>query len=149
MNEGVFFVVEPILPQWLSIFDLKILLISLVWAFFWILIFELFLNYKKIKHEKKEVEKIKKNAHQIPKIDEENFEKKLFLLLQQFVSVKFMPKNTFAHTYLDITKYCDNEKILQIYRILENSIFQKEKFSQDTRIKILQDIQKIITKNSN
>lgn len=55
-----------------------------------------------------------------------------------------MPENSFAHTISDIAKYCNNEKILELYSFLEKSLYQKKSFSDIAKTKIHNDLQKII-----
>lgn len=140
MNEGVFFVVEPVSGP--SIFILENIFLALGAS---ILIFLIFFVFKKIqKKSSKNIPKRKKISYILPEISEKNFWEKSFLLLQKFVSEKYMPENSFAHTISDIAKYCNNEKILELYSFLEKSLYQKKSFSDIAKTKIHNDLQKII-----
>ncbi|MBB1554487.1 hypothetical protein HG442_003720 [Candidatus Gracilibacteria bacterium] len=140
MNEGVFFVVEPVSGP--SIFILKNIFLALGAS---ILIFLIFFVFKKIqKKSSKNIPKRKKTSYILPEISEKNFGEKSFLLLQKFVSEKYMPENSFSHTISDIAKYCNNKRILELYNLLEKSLYQKKLFSDIEKTKIHNDLQKII-----
>ena len=55
-----------------------------------------------------------------------------------------MPKNGFAHTYKDIAKYCNNKKILQFYKSLEENIFQNMPLGNTKKEEVLKELHEII-----
>lgn len=68
--------------------------------------------------------------------------------MQNFVKEKYLPKNTPAHTYQDIAKYCNNEKIREIYKELEIIIFQKKELTTEQKIFFKNSISEIINQKS-
>lgn len=143
MNEGVFFVVEPVSGP--PVFILENILFALGASIFVFLIF--FVRKKVGKTPRNNISKEKKSVYILPEISENYFVEKSFLLLQKFVSEKYIPENSFAHTISDIAKYCNNKRILGLYNLLEKSLYQKKLFSDIEKTKIHNDLQKIIFYN--
>lgn len=141
MNDSVFFVVEPI--SWQNPFSFSHFIIAIICSIAFYILFcliEKFCN-------KKIIQKIaiEKNIVEIPEIYDTNFCNNSFIFLQNFVTENYLPKNAFAHTYEDITKYCNNEKILQLYKYLETQLFQKKNLSTDEKIFIKNTLLEIIS----
>gem|GEM_PF-1242310 len=143
MNEGVFFVVEHVSGP--PVFILENILFALGASIFVFLIF--FVKKKIRKTPRNNISKEKKSIYILPEISENYFVEKSFLLLQKFVSEKYMPENSFSHTISDIAKYCNNKRILELYNLLEKSLYQKKLFSDIEKTKIHNDLQKIIFHN--
>lgn len=148
MNDSVFFVVEPIAAQ--NPFDIKIILFAifcatLIYIFLWI--------WEKILQKSKQQKKnpnisYEKIEYIFPEISDKNFEEKIFILLQNFVKEKYLPKNTLAHSFYDVAKYCNNENILSNYQKLETIIFQKKILSEEEKIFFTHSIKNIVTRNT-
>lgn len=149
MNNDVFFVVEPITAQ--NPFSLSHFLIAIFCS---ILIYIIFCAIEKFLYKKKITKNIAKNLktekieYIFPEISDKNFNEKIFILLQNFVREKYLPKNALAHTFSDITNYCNNKKILSTYKNLEEKIFKKEISSNEEKTFYLDSIHEIIHKNT-
>lgn len=150
MNDDVFFVVESVTAQ--NPFSLSHFIIAIFCSIF---IFAIFCIIEKYSQKKKNTKIVHKNLQKekfeyiFPEISDNNFNEKIFILLQNFVREKYLPKNALAHTFSDIANYCNNEKILSLYKNLEENIFQKKKLSPEEKNTFLNSLQKIITQNKN
>lgn len=135
MQEGVFFSVPFIFHQE------KISIFSFIIASCITFIFYLF--YFWIKNRKNLY--IKHNYNYIfPKISSKSFSEDLFLLMQKFALINFFPKNSYSHTITDIEKYCNNTEFLNLYRTIENIIFQKKTIHTEEKKIFLEKVKQII-----
>lgn len=130
MDKSLLFQVEHI---W---FQGEFPIISVFLALIITIIFFIFKNKKK-----KYKPQIQMNQKIIfPELNDKNFEKNIFLLLQNLLIMKYAPQNSKSHTNIDIAKYCNNKNIIKTYKNLEQIIYINKNFSLLERGDILQEI---------
>ena len=149
MNEGVLFVVEKIQIPWT--FHTHMIIIS---AIITICIYGILLIQKRKTPKKQSNHKTKiPPLLSIPEVHDKNFYSQSLKVLQQYIAYKYMPHNSFAHSYNDVAKYCNNKNILELYKNLEKSTFDNIPEKQNTNTLItkqqLHDSLSLIIHNRN
>lgn len=146
MLKNVFFHFSEI--SIIQIFEFKkiiyTLIISLIiLGIFWYL--QRFFLHKKIEKNIKKIGKIWKKQN-LPNKNDPEFLQKLFAILGDYISQKYIPNQSRSHTSTEVYTYCDDQNICELYKNLESAIFYQKPLSEQEKILYQSQVQSIVSK---